>query len=501
MAEWKRRFWKNAASSYASVAVRMLLGLVLFREMFGGLDAAEFGFWALLWSLFGYGVLLDFGFGFTAQKAVAEKSAAGDFEGMSRLLATIFWTFVVLGLVLMTVMLSLQGPFLAGVDVEGGHEAEFRAAYLVFFIGMGLMFPLGLFAEILRGLQRIDLANWSSVVSTVLNFIGLVWGLRAGWSFPVLMGVSIGTTALPGLVAVAMVRRLLPRLSLAPRWFEWRAVRSQMGFSVVAYLITFSNLLMAKSDQMVIGLVVGVAGVTIYQAGYKMAEMLNLFAVQLQAGLAPAAADLRARGSEEGLVELLLRSSRLNLVMVLPGYLLAAVYLEPLIRLLTGLEAVPAETWWVGQLLLAAVLSAQLTSGSAKRVLMMCGEERKLLWTSVGDAVFNVGLSVGLAYGLGVLGVAWGTLVPTVLVGWLVVVPLTLRCLKLGWGRFAGAHLEGTWMPLLALGAGVAALAWWLPVEEGTSGLALLGGLAWRAALVGVPYLWLVWPVVRSITR
>ena len=94
MAEWQRRFWSTTASGYVGVVTRMLLGLVLFRTMFQQFSHAEFGFWSLLWSLFGYGILLDFGFGFTAQKAVAEKTATGDIAGLSKLLATILWTFI-----------------------------------------------------------------------------------------------------------------------------------------------------------------------------------------------------------------------------------------------------------------------------------------------------------------------------------------------------------------------------------------------------------------------
>ena len=85
MAEWQRRFWSTAASGYVGVATRMLLGLVLFRTMFQQFSHSQFGFWALLWSLFGYGILLDFGFGFTAQRAVAQKTATGDISGLSKL--------------------------------------------------------------------------------------------------------------------------------------------------------------------------------------------------------------------------------------------------------------------------------------------------------------------------------------------------------------------------------------------------------------------------------
>lgn len=497
MAEWQRRFWSTTASGYAGVVVRMLLGLVLFRLMFQEFSGAEFGFWALLWSLFGYGILLDFGFGFTAQKAVAEKTATGDMAGLSRLLATILWTFIGMAVALLLVFLLIREPFLARMGVEAADRADFGRAYMVFFIGLAVMFPLGLFPEILRGLQRIDIANWLGTLATILNFVFLYWGLIADWSLAALMAVSVITTALPNLVAALVAIRRLPGISFSVRCFDWRSVRSQMGFSVAAYLITFSNMLMAKSDQLVISLTLGVALVAIYQAGYKMGEMLGLFSSQLQQVLSPAAAAMHAMGDKAGLRHLLLGSSRLTFFLVTPCYLLSAVYLDPLIRLLTGMDAVPRETWWVGQALLFAVFSSQLTSGCSKRVLMMCGEERRLLVISVVDAIANVVLSVILAYRFGVLGVALGTMIPTTLVGWLWVVPLAIRRLGISPAAYLFHHLRGTLLPLGVFCATLAALVWWFPAGPSTGFL----GLGWRGALCMVPLLLLGRRVIADITR
>ena len=68
----KRNVWKNSLSNYVRTMLRMFLGLIMFRMLYQGLDKEAFGFWSLLWSIFGYGILLDFGFGYTAQKRVAE---------------------------------------------------------------------------------------------------------------------------------------------------------------------------------------------------------------------------------------------------------------------------------------------------------------------------------------------------------------------------------------------------------------------------------------------
>ncbi|MBB5350897.1 O-antigen/teichoic acid export membrane protein [Haloferula luteola] len=497
MAEWQRRFWSTTASGYVALVTRMISGLVMFRLMFQHFSEAEFGFWALLWSLFGYGILLDFGFGFTAQKAVAEKTATGDREGLSRLLATIFWTFVGMAGLLLTVFLLIRGPFLARMGVHAEDHPEFAQAYTVFFIGLAFMFPLGLFPEILRGLQRIDIANWFGTLSTVLNFGFLGWGLHAGWSLPCLMAVSVVSSAFPNLIAAFYSLRRLEGVSFSPRWFEWRSVKAQMGFSIAAYLITFSNMLMGKSDQLVLSLTIGVAFVAVYQAGFKASEMLGLFSSQLQQVLSPAAASLHALGDKEGLRRLLLSSSRLVFLLVTPCYLLAAVYLEPLIRLLTGLEAVPRETWLVGQALLFATFSSQLTSGSSKRVLMMCGDERQLLFISLVDAAINLVLSIILAFKLGVLGVALGTFFPTVLVGWLWIVPLTVRRLELRWTTYLSHHLQGTVAPLAAFTAVLLLLRFAYPLPEDGG----LIGLGWRGLVCMVPLLFLGRGVIRQMAR
>ncbi|MBT63180.1 MAG: hypothetical protein CML13_08210 [Puniceicoccaceae bacterium] len=476
---WKRYFWRNTASNYIRTITRLLLGVILFRVLFSGLSEAEFGFWSLLWSLFGYGILLDFGFGYTAQKAVAEKSATGEWEELSRLLSTMLWTFVGLATLLGLFFWAIRGLFLGAVEVPDAEYSMYSLSYFIFFAGLALTFPFGLFPEILRGLQRIDIANWLNTGSVVLNFIGISLALYFEASFPVIVFVSVVTTLLPNVGALFVAMRRLPEVSLSPRLFEWRVVKSQLGFSIAAYLITFSNLLMAKSDQAVLGFTMGVGVIAAYQAGYKVAEMLNLFTRQLQDALSPAAAQMNASGDNAGLRELLLKTSKLTFLITTPLYVLCAVYLEPLIQLLTGLEQIERDTFLVGQILLFAVFSSQLTNSCAKRILMMCGYEKKLLGLSLLDGLSNLCISIVLALSFGIVGVAIGTLIPTLLVGWLLVLPMALRYLDLGVLKYTKFILSGA-TPLLLFVPCLCATIYFIPMpaEGGFVALALRGGLS-----------------------
>lgn len=478
---WRKYFWQNTASSAIRTVTRLILGLFLFRLLYSSLSTEAFGFWSLLWSLFGYGILLDFGFGFTAQKAVAEKSANGEWDQLSRLLSTLLWTFVGLSVCLAFFFLLIRGPFLSAVGLSGAIDTEYALAYLIFFGGLALTFPFGLFPEILQGLQRLDLANWLRTGSVVLNFVGILLAVWMEASFPVIVLVSVVTTLLPLVGAMFVVFRLMPDVSLSIRNFDWRSIRSQLGFSLAAYLITFSNVLMGKSDQAVLGFTLGVGVITIYQAGYKVSEMLNLFTVQLQEALSPAAANLNALGDRVGLRDLLLRTSRLTFLIVVPLYGLCAVYLQPLIQLLTGLETVSKDIMLVGHILLLTVFSSQLTNSCTKRILMMCGYEKRLLYISLTDAGLNLTISIILALTIGTVGVALGSLIPTVFLGWFVLLPMGLKFTELSALYFAKYLLQES-LPIVVFGVCTALVVWVFPfsgplsfIELGLRGAASAG--------------------------
>lgn len=493
--DWQKFFWRNTFTNYLRTVLRMGTGVVLFRLTFQHLSPEQFGFYSLLWSLFGYTILLDFGLGFTAQKAVAEGTASGEVAGVNRLICTIFWSFAAVAVALLLLFSLGKGAFLTWTHVAPENRADFGQAFMIFFVAMALAFPMGLFPEMLRGLQRIDLANWVTIAALLGNFGFMTWALLAHWSFQSIVLISVATTVLPNFVALFLVFQRIPGLSLHPRNFHLASVRGVLSFSIVAYLITFTNLIMARTDQAVISFTIGIAFVALYQAGYKAAEMFGIFSVQMQDALSPAAAQLRARGDREGLRELLIKSTQLIVFLTTPLYALCAAYLEPLIGVLTGLKSVDTATYWVGQALLFSTFSSLITNSGAKRILMMCGWERQLLKISLVDAGLNLLVSLVLVHKFGVLGVALGTTVPTVLLGWLWQVPITARFLGMGVWEFVGAVASRVLAPVGAAIAVLLLLYWAVPL----AGPSTFAACIWRGALVMLVLMALGLPFLRQI--
>lgn len=427
-ADVKRNIVRNTISNYVRTFVGMVVGLITFRLIYQTLTREEFGFWALLWSVFGYGILLDFGFGFAAQKQVAEMSAKKEWAGLSRVLSTtlVFYAGIaaVLGLTVLLGSHTIVGWF----GVSAANTESFRYLLVVFFIGIGLAFPMGIFPEILRGQQRIRLANYITTSVLLLRLV-LIWiSIHYGWGFMSLMLIALGMSLLPDFIAMPLAMRTMPEVRLSPFLFSRQCIQQTASFSVFAYLTTATNMILMKSDQLVLGTTLGVSAVALYQAGGKVAEIFRDFTKQMQDTISPAAAHLNASGDHSALRDLLVRSTHGAMLIATPLYLLSAFYLPELLALMTGDAHLPVEVVWVGHALLLWYYASIPTHSVVQRIYMMTGHERKLTRFGMIEAAMNLTLSVTLVLVFrNVVCVAIGSLLPTLYIGWVHLWPWLAR--------------------------------------------------------------------------
>ncbi len=491
--EVKRNIWSNAVSNYFRTVVGMGVGLVTFRLLYQALSREQFGFWSLLWSVFGYGVLLDFGFGFAAQKSVAELSVREDWDKLSRVLSSILFSYLGVAVLVVVAVLAGSRQVVAWFGVAPTNVEEFRRVVILFFLGIGLAFPMGMFPEILRGQQRIRLANNLITVAMLLRLGLLILAVWQHWSFLSIMAIALVCALAPDVLSALLALKRMPHVRLHPRFVSFHMLGDTMKFSIFAYLSTATNIILGKSDQLVIGAGLSVAAVAVYQAGAKVSETFAGFTRQLQDTLSPAAAHLHATGDRAALRDLLVQSTRWSVLIATPLYLLCAFYLTELLRVLTGEHIIAQETWLVGQVLLAWHYSSILTHSVSKRIFMMTGHERSLMWLGIGEAVANLALSIGLVLGFkSVVCVAIGSLIPSLYIGWFRLWPWVGKEVGLsGWGLFRQTVLP-SWLacvPMLlplALGLvpGLRATNHWITLLTHGPAVALIAVLgAWTWAL------------------
>lgn len=445
----------NAVSNYLRTIVALTVGLVTFRLLYQSMDKSEFGFWSLLWSVFGFGSMMDFGFGFAAQKRVAELSVHRQWEELGRVLSSILGFYGLMALVMCGAAFGAGDLLLQAFHVPAERTAEFHFVLVLFFAGIALAFPLGLFPEILRGQQRITLVNGILIAAMVSRLALVWWATHHHWGFTAYMLIALGFTLLPDVIAAPLALKHMPEVKLSLRAVSLRSLGNTASFSIFAYIGTCTNLILGKTDQLVLASGIGIGAVALYQAAGKAGEVFRDFTKQLQDALSPAAARLHAMGEHAVLGQMLVKATRWSIIVATPLYLLCAFYLDEVLRVLTGEQLIERETYLTAQVLLFWYYTTILTHSVSKRIFIMTGHERRLMWLGLGEAAANLAISVTLVLATkSVISVAIGSLIPTLYFGWVHLWPWMAR----EGGMTSWELLKSTTLPVLAGSAPMAVL-------------------------------------------
>lgn len=444
----RERILINTLSNYGKMLISIFVTIFLTRILFKGLSREEYGFWALLWSIFGYSLLLDFGFGTAIQKHTSECSVSKDWNKYNRIVSTVFFTYSVFALFIVgfAVILSYNLPHI--FDFEAANLSYFRKVTLFFGIGSALCFPFGFFAEVLRGLQRMHTRNLIQSTFIILNFIGIALMIHFDLNLKGMVFVAMGTNLLSSLSMMYIVRRLIPTFRIHPSLYDSSLLRSVLGFSLFAYLITFTNLIILKTDQMIISIFGSVALVAIYQISIRLADTYQRFSAQFLDNLGPISATLFAAGDKSKMTRVLLQSNRLMGLIASMLLIPLLVYVKPILNIWLDLDHSAGII--VAIILLLSMYILLFFRSSSVYVLLMANHHKILAIVACIEAAANLGLSILLIRILPdilayfaiyipdseIIGVALGTFIPNFFLAVFFNIPLACRFADISIGEY-----------------------------------------------------------------
>lgn len=433
----RKRVLINTVSNYGKMLIGIFVTVFLTRILFLGLSREEYGFWALLWSIFGYSLLLDFGFGTAVQKHTSECSITGDWEKYNRIVSTVFFNYLAFAVLIMLFAIALSFRIGDIFEISSGNLSYFRSILVLFGIGSALCFPFGFFTEILRGLQKMHTRNIIQVCYIVLNFIGMALMIHLKLNLWGMVFVALGTNLASSLTMMVIAHKYIPTFHLSLRHYDRELLGSVMGFSLYAYLITFTNIIIHKTDQLVISIFGSVAMVAVYQISIRLTDTFKQFSSQFLDNLGPVSAALFAAGDRSRIKEVMLQSNRLMGIISSMLLVPVLIYVKPLLHLWLNFDHVAGTICAV--ILLLSMYILLFFRSSSVAVLLMADEHKVLAMVAVIEAIANLVLSIGLIHLIprmiafqsipdaAMIGVAIGTLIPNLLLAFIFNVPKACR--------------------------------------------------------------------------
>jgi O-antigen/teichoic acid export membrane protein len=324
---------------------------------------------------------------------------------------------------------------------------------LIAGLNMASILPLGVFSSVLIALERFDVLSGVTIVGELTRAALVVICLKSGYGLVGLALVGFLITAAE-YAAMAILAKLLYRpLHLAWRFVEWGTFRELFNFGLFRFIWIIGNQLIFYSDSVVIGVMLGAGAVTPYAIGGSVITYGRNVVSLVTDTLSPAASRLDAQKDLAGLQRLLILGTRMTLLVSLP-LCMGFIFL--------GSQFI---TIWMGRshiasaVVLTVLAIPQFTAMPqyvSSLVLGGMAKHKPLAYMVLLEGIANLILSVILVRKMGIIGVAWGTVIPDVLCMGILVPMYTLRTLNLS----VREYLLGAWLRPLICSAPVIALGY-----------------------------------------
>jgi O-antigen/teichoic acid export membrane protein len=484
-----RRLASNTLHAATGRLASVLVWLLFAPALLEALGPAGFGVWALFFALTGHLAALDFGLVQATLRHVSAARERGDAEEAEDFATLGLLGFAALGLAWGLAVWLLGDAVLEWLRVPADllPAAAFAvSASAPVFVFLG---AANVLMAVTQAHGRFDLANAVSLsiagqqavgIPLVLHFHGglrgLVLNVGIGWVLGAGLGLALLPRAAPGM------RLRSPARALA-------RLRRAAAFGLPLQLTSLLTVANQHLDKFLLSRFVGLASVTPYELGARVATAAITFPQFLLLAVLPAASALHAAGDTARLRELYERGGRLVLVAtaVTTAALLAAAPRLFSVWLGGGYDGAALALRGV-----AAAWAVAMTAGMASAVARGIARTDLEAWFHVASTTVHALLSLWLLPGLGmsgalvayVAGHAAGALLFLRLLAsalrWpfarVMLAPLVCPAAACAAGTLAGLALD-RWLP--ARQAGVEGWMWLGLVAASAAGAALATALLW----------------------
>jgi O-antigen/teichoic acid export membrane protein len=422
-----KQLLKNVISSWTGYAVTLLVGFCLAPFLVNRLGATGYGVWTLVVAVTAYCGLLDLGLRSAVIRFVVRYVAQGEQDKVNRILSSALVMLAGAGIL----ALCVTGVIYLNFDIfRVGLEFESAAsvALLITGLNVAILLPLSVFGAVLPSLERYDVVNGIAIVGALLRAILVVTVVRLGYGIVALSVVSLLVSTAEQVVTLASAKLLYKPLSISWRFVDMSSCVEVFSFGLYRFIWIISNQVIFYTDSVVIGVFLGAGVITSYAIAASLITYGRTLVSLAIDTFFPAVTRLSTTNALTELQDIYILGTRFGAFI---GMLLGIGYItfgDKFIRLWMGNEHVDSAH------ILSVLTIAQLTSMSQyMSALIVLGTNRHkvLSFVALSEAVANLGVSIWLVSRFGVIGVAWGTVIPHVISAGVIVPCCALRVLRM----------------------------------------------------------------------
>jgi len=401
----------GAFLNWTAFAVAAVVSFFLSPFIVRHLGNTEYGIWVLANSSISYMALLDLGLRGAVTHFVAKHSAVQNHDESSKAVSVALGFRLLIALVVVVASLGLAIVSTRVFKMPPEMWSAARWSIVIVGVNLAVTLAFGVFAGVLTGLQRFDIVSTIAVAQTLLGAGGTVWVLNRNYGIVPLAVMQLIVAVLLSGITVAVCFRLYPQLQIKARFLSATVVKDLWKYSSYLFIIALAGQIVYYTDNLVVGAFLSAEAVAFYAIGGRFIEYFAQLGASLAQTFLPLASNLASREQSDQLKRLLLHGTRVAVLVSLPVAWVLFFRSHTFIGLWMGKQyAQPSGD--VLRILLLSSAAITCNRVGANLILGLGKHKPFALWQSC-EAVANLALSIYLVRRMGIYGVAWGTVFPS----------------------------------------------------------------------------------------
>ncbi|WP_353540198.1 oligosaccharide flippase family protein [Colwellia sp. KU-HH00111] len=395
-----------------SLTLSIIIAFLMMPFVVKHLGERWYGLWVIVGSLIGYYGVLDFGLSSACQRFIA-KALHNDKDGeINTIVSSSFLLFSALSIfsILITCFVLWLSPMFFPVGEE---LRTFQVVISILGIKTAIMFLFMVFNGIISAHLRYDIDSYIEIFKLALRTTLIFLYLTMGYSIVALAVITLLTETLGYILIAISAKKVYTPLRISVKNIDPSLFKKLLNYSKSTFIASLGDILRFRIDDLVIAKFIGLAAVTHYSIAIQLVNYIGQFLNTLLGGFLPVFTKYVAQNNNDTMKEKFLLVSEISIFLTLLIVPTVMIIGESFIKIWMGEQFVDA---YIPLLILgfAAILAG--CNRVCITVLYAKAKHHYFAKVNILEGIANLVLSIVLVREYGIIGVAIGTAIPTILV-------------------------------------------------------------------------------------
>ncbi|ROT98395.1 hypothetical protein EB809_13930 [Marinobacter sp. R17] len=394
----------RVSQTFVSIAVAFFMMPFLIHK----LGDHWYGIWTIIGSLAAAYHLFDMGMATAVTRYASRYLKLEDHEQANQVINTALAIYLTIAGVI--ALASIGISFGSRLFFDTGTDKDIiQLLVLIIGFSVALEFPFNALAGVAGARLRFHQVALARIATTLIGAALTFWFISQGYGVVALAIITFFTARVSNLLYYVICRRAFPQLRFNRRYLSRPMGKELFQYSAWSFAIAIAYQLRNNVDNFVIAGFMSAAAVTPYAIGVRLVDYLAQFLSQATNMFVPVFTGYHASGEQEEMNSKMLFVTRINLVLAMVAGGGLAIFGQAFIDRWMGADYQIA--YWVMVILLVGRMIG-FANHPLNSAMYAMNRHRVIAKLDMIEVACNLTLSIIFVQFFGLIGVAFGTMIP-----------------------------------------------------------------------------------------